>query len=144
MCKKMKKIKQLLLLSTILILLVGVASASEVSEDKTDTGSITEEAVTQDTHKVSDTANNIQENKANENIQTNRSINKIDKNTIETKKAAKNTKKEEVITVNNWRELLNVIESSKYKQENFTVKLGKGTYTDNEAIYCNNNKILYF
>ena len=69
-CVKMKKIRYLLLFVTLLILLVGVASATEVSEDVTNTDSITEEAVTQDTHMVSDTANKIQENKAAENIQT--------------------------------------------------------------------------
>ena len=54
---KMKKIKYLLLLATILILLVGVASANEVSKDKSDTNSITKEVAKQDTHKLSDTGN---------------------------------------------------------------------------------------
>ena len=62
------KMKYILLFVTLLILLMGAASATEVSEDVGDTNSITDEAVIQDTHKVSDTA--MQENKVDNNIQT--------------------------------------------------------------------------
>ncbi|MBQ6220793.1 MAG: hypothetical protein IJJ47_13760 [Methanosphaera sp.] len=100
----MKKIKQLLLFAIVLILLVGVVSASEVSKDKTGTNSITKKAVKHDTHKVSYAANKIQEKKADENIITKKSINKTDKNSITTKKSVKSSKVK-VVTVNNWEEL---------------------------------------
>ena len=81
----MKKMKYMLLFVTLLILLVGIVSATEVSYDGTDTDSITEEAVTQDTHKVSDTADNMQENIADEDMQANKSSdNKLDENTTKT------------------------------------------------------------
>lgn len=81
----MKKMKYMLLFVTLLILLVGIVSATEVSYDGTDTDSITEEAITQDTHKVSDTADNMQENIADEDMQANKSSdNKLDENTTKT------------------------------------------------------------
>ena len=82
----MKKIRYFLLLAIILIPLLGIASASEVSENITDTNSMTEEVVIQDTYKVSDTSNYIQTNKASDN--------NIDKNTTKTiDKSTKNIKK---------------------------------------------------
>ena len=72
---KNEKIKQVMLFTAILLLLVGVACASEVSEDLSDTNGITNEAAVQDTHKVSDTANNIKDIKADKNIQTGKSLN---------------------------------------------------------------------
>ena len=57
----MIKIKHVLLFTAILILLVGVACASEVSEDITATGTIAEDAVTQDTPEVSDTASILED-----------------------------------------------------------------------------------
>ena len=60
----MKKIKYLLLLATLLILLIGSASATELSEDKTDMGSITGEVVVKNTHTVSDKDAVPQDNKA--------------------------------------------------------------------------------
>ena len=45
----MKKIRKTLLLITLLILLVGIVNASEISEDITDTENITEEVVVKDT-----------------------------------------------------------------------------------------------
>lgn len=62
--KKWKKNKQVLLFTALIILLVGVASATEVSKDITDTNSISKEVVKQDTHKVSDTTNIIQNKKS--------------------------------------------------------------------------------
>lgn len=59
----MKKNKQVLLFTALIILLIGVTSATEVSKDITDTNSISKEVVKQDTHKVSDTTNIIQKRK---------------------------------------------------------------------------------
>ena len=56
----MKKTKQILLFTALLILLIGVASATEVSKDISDTNSVTKEVVKQDTQEVSDTTNIIQ------------------------------------------------------------------------------------
>ena len=50
----MKNFRKTLLLITLLILLVGIVNASEVSEDMADTDSITKEVVVKDTHIVSD------------------------------------------------------------------------------------------
>ena len=77
------KMKYLLLFVTLLFLLLGAASATEVSEDVTDTNSITDEVVIQDTYKVSGTA--MQENKVDNDIQTVKaSENELNKNTTKT------------------------------------------------------------
>lgn len=70
---KNDKNKHIMLFTALLILLVGLASATEVSGDETGTDSITEEALTYDTQKVSGTSNSIQENIEDKNIQTSKS-----------------------------------------------------------------------
>ncbi len=129
----MKKIKQLLLFAIVLLLLVGVVSASEVSEDNTDTGSITEEAVTQDTHKVSDTANNIQTSKV--------SNNNLNENTTKTvAKNKKNTNLKTAAAVTNWEELQSALKAAGNKD--VTLILGKGNYTNTGTITWSNKKTL--
>lgn len=115
----MKKLKYILLLTTILLLLVGVANASEVSEKITDTNSMTGEVAIQDTYKVSNTDNNIQTNKINEN-----NYKRIEKTTKNTKTAT---------TITNWKELQSAINSAD-KTKNITLTLGNGTYKTNGTI----------
>ena len=57
------KIKSIILFLTLLILLVGVASASDVSDDATTAGSVTEEAAVQQTQEVSSVDTQINEEK---------------------------------------------------------------------------------
>ena len=135
----MKKIKYLLLFVTLLILLVGVASATEVSDDVTDVDSITKEAVTQDTYKVSGTANNMQENIVDKDIQASKSSdNKLGENT--TKTIAKNTKsnlKTDAI-VTNWEELRSAVKNAQGLTI-VTINLRNGTYKTNDPIIFNNS-----
>ncbi len=128
----MKKMKYILLFVTLLILLVGLASATEVSEDVTNTDSITEEAVTQDTHMVSDTANKIQENKADENIQTNKvSNNNLNENT--TKTINKNTKSDvkTAPSITTWGELKSALHDASGSEVTLTLK--KGIYKNYDS-----------
>lgn len=91
----------------LIILLVGVASAGEISKDVTDTNSITEEVAIPDTYKISDTANNIQENKIDKNIRTNKASDYIDENTTKTlQKATNNTGNMKTNSpITNWKQL---------------------------------------
>ena len=123
----MKKLKYILLLTTILLLLVGVANASEVSEKITDTNSMTGEVAIQDTYKVSNTDNNIQTNKINEN-----NYKRIEKTT-------KNT--ETATTITNWKELQSAINSAD-KTKNITLTLGNGTYKTNGTIRLKNTNTI--
>ncbi|AWX32004.1 carboxypeptidase-like regulatory domain-containing protein [Methanosphaera sp. BMS] len=144
----MKNIKIMLLFATILLLLVGVASAGEVSEDITDTGSITQEAVTQDTHKVSDTAKSIQENYVDENIQTVKaSDDNLNENVTKTiaKTPKDSTLKKEPIhyilyRVNNWKGLTAAVKSAASRKENVTIELDSGTYINTGTIKWTNTK----
>lgn len=72
----------------------------------------------QDTHKVSDTANNIQENKVDENIETNKVSNKnLNENTIITKNT-RNTNLKTATTITNWEELQSALKSAGNKDIN--------------------------
>ncbi|AWX31626.1 hypothetical protein [Methanosphaera sp. BMS] len=139
----MVKIKQVLLFTAILILLVGVACASDVSEDTASTGSIAEEAAIHDIHKLSDNANSIQDDKINENIQTSKSSdNKVDENTTKTIEKDSNTNVKTATTINNWKELQTAVNNMK-KNENLTLILGEGTYinTGTITVYKSNSSL---
>ncbi len=119
---------------------MGAASATEVSEDVSDTNSITDEAVIQDTHKVSDTA--MQENKVDNNIQTGKaSDNELNENT--TKTINKNTKSDvkTATTISNWEELKKAVQNVG-KKENVTLTLGEGTYINTGSITWSNKDIV--
>ena len=133
----MKKMKYMLLFVTLLILLVGIVSATEVSYDVTDTDSITEEAVTQDTHKISDTADNMQENIADKDMQASKSSdNKLDENTTKTitKNVETNLKTADA-PITNWEELRAAINNTHSAFLRLT--LGDGTYKTNGTIRIN-------
>lgn len=128
----MKKIKQVMLFTAILLLLVGVACASEVSEDLSDTNSITNEAAVQDTHKVSDTANNIKDIKADKNIPTGKSLNnKLNENT--TKTINKNTKSDvkTAPSITTWGELKSALHDASGSEVTLTLK--KGIYKNYDS-----------
>ena len=133
----MKKMKYMLLFVTLLILLVGVVSATEISDDVTDSDSITEEAVTQNTHKVSDTANSMQENIADIDVQTSKSSdNKLDENTTKTIAKNTNTNLKTAAAVTNWEELRSAVNNA-YGQTIVTINLENGTYKTNDPIIFN-------
>ncbi|MBQ6220897.1 MAG: hypothetical protein IJJ47_14280 [Methanosphaera sp.] len=126
----MKKNKQVLLFTALIILLIGVTSATEVSKDITDTNSISKEVVKQDTHKVSDTTNIIQKKKvSNKKLDDKRS--KINKTT---KKA--NIKEDSDIT--NWQQLKEAAQNANSKTKDTTITLGNGTYKTSGSISFNN------
>ena len=126
----MIKIKQMLFFAVILTLLIGIACASDVSKDTNSTASISEKAAVHDTHEVSDTSKNTQTNKADENIRRSKSsFNKLNENSTKTIVKNSNTEVKTATTINNWKELQAAVNNMK-KDENLTVTLGKGTYTN--------------
>ena len=134
----MIKIKHVLLFTAILILLVGVACASDVSEDTTSTGSITEKAAIQDTYKVSDNANIIQAHKINENIKSNDASNNMDENSTKTIDKTTNGNLKTATAVTNWKELQTAVKDA---NKDITITLGNGTYKNSGTIRLNNSKI---
>ena len=96
----MKRMRGTLLLITLLVLLVGVVSAAEVSGDTA--GSITEKAVIQDTPTVSDTVGTVQDDKVSDN--------KLDDEiTKATDKTAKDNNLKSDATVTSWQELRSAV-----------------------------------
>ncbi len=138
----MKKIKYLLLLATLLLLLIGAANATELSEDKTDMGSITGEVVVKNTHTVSDKDAVPQDNKVETNLQTDKKYEcNLNENTTKTlNKNTKNTNIKEVSEITNWQQLAKAVNDTKGKTGNITITLGNGTYKTSGTITFNNTK----
>lgn len=137
----MKKIRNVMFFTVLIMLLVGIASATEISQDSTGADGITEEAIVQDTLTVSDNANNMEHNKVYEDIKMSKSsdnqLNEDSNNTIE--KTTKNTKKDTTIT--SWNDLQSAINALDNQSKDTTLTLSEGTYINTGTIRWQNSKI---
>ena len=126
-----RKIIKMFILVTLLALLAGIASATDVSDD-TDAGGITEEVSLQDTQMVSQTDTITKEANVNDNLQADES--KIKKNKIN----KTNLKKAERYA-SSWDELTRKVSDA---TEDTTITLTEGTYTNTGTITLNKEYIL--
>ena len=126
-----RKIIKMFILVTLLALLAGIASATDVSGD-TDAGGITEEVSLQDTQMVSQTDTITKEANVNDNLQADES--KIKKNSIN----KTNLKKAERYA-SSWDELTRKVSDA---TEDTTITLTEGTYTNTGTITWNKEYIL--
>ena len=126
----MKKLKYVLVFATLLLLLVGVTSAADVSNDTSYTSEATPQSVS-DTTQVSQV--DINKETISENIETDT----IQDNKVNTKNIQKDTKNnlKTDSTVNSWDTLASAVSSA---TGNTTIKLGEGTYTTTNTITFNN------
>ena len=127
----MKKISKILLFMTLLTLLVGAASATDISDNTTSTaGDVTEAVGDLQTVSQSDTTT--------DEIQTDKSSTKvINKNDVK----GLNTKKESTLTANSWETFVTAFNEAKTKNEDTTIFLEQGTYTNNGTLTWNNSNI---
>ncbi|RAP45668.1 MAG: hypothetical protein BZ135_05195 [Methanosphaera sp. rholeuAM6] len=128
----MKKIGKMLLLATLMILLVGVVCAAEVSDNTTSTADDVTEAV-DDSQIVS------LEDTMTDEIQADESLTKTIK-----KNNAKDlsTKKESTLTANSWETFVTAFNEAKTKTENTTIFLEEGTYINNGTLTWDNSNIV--
>ena len=116
---------------TLLTLLVGAASATDISDNTTSTaGDVTEAVGDLQTVSQSDTTT--------DEIQTDKSSTKvINKNDVK----GLNTKKESTLTANSWETFVTAFNEAKTKNEDTTIFLEQGTYTNNGTLTWNNSNI---
>ena len=116
---------------TLLVLLMGIVSATDISDNSTSTaGDVTK--VVDDSHTVSQTDTTTDE------IQTEESSTKTIK-----KNNAKdlNTKKESTLTANSWDTFVTAFNDAKTKTEDTTIFLEQGTYINNGTLTWDNSNI---
>lgn len=125
-----------MLFTVVLLILVGVACASEVSDDIADVSSVTQKADTHSTYKVADTTNS-KDNKIYENVQNSKSSkNNLDKNNSKTIDKNRNPNVKTAPTIKNWDELKSAVNGATGKEITLTLK--KSTYKNNGVIRWEN------
>ncbi|WP_461436178.1 hypothetical protein, partial [Methanosphaera sp.] len=135
---KMKRIKQVMLFTALLILLIGAVTASDTTDHTTVTNEETQTAL-QDTTQVSQTDTTQEKNNNNNEIIINTKQETPTTKNIQKNTNKANTKTEPEIPVNNWAELNETINAL---TESTTIKLNTGTYTAEEPIEWNNTNII--
>ena len=132
----MKKLKYVLLLVIVLVLFVGVASATEpLQEDQPPI----DETVASDTSTVSQDYKETTSKEENKVIDEN-PIKKADKNitkTINKKTKDNNLKKDGIIEVHNYTELVNAVNNASSAGADTTIRLLKGSYNNTGTIEWN-------
>ena len=107
----MKKIRKAILFITLLMLFVGIVNASEVSEDITDTDSVSEELVVKYTPTTTKTLD----------------------------ESGDNSVLKEGSEITDWSQLAKAVNDTKDQTGSITLKLGEGTYTNTGTIIFNNS-----
>ena len=118
---------------TVLVLLLGVVCASDVSEYTTDTNSITEEIVTQDTSTISNMNIISQKSIVENNIQT-------EKTSDNNKNESNNLKTDNELT--SWDTLTSNFNSASSQTENVTITLSGTNYINTGTIAWSNTAIV--
>jgi len=139
----MIKIEKALLFVIVLVLLVGIASATESPLE--DLSSTIDKAVASDMSTVSQDDNNNEETQVlDENPR--KKIDKTKKRSIEKKTMNTNLKKDNIIEVHNYTELVNAVNNASNTGSsgvNTTIRLLEGSYNNTETIsWWTNNTVL--
>ncbi len=137
----MNKIRKILLFVLLLVMLVGVASATEVSDNATTDTSCVSNVVQDNNMKLQSDTLTKEVNKEIEDQSFNKDDSKpknINKKTIN----KTDTKKESIISVTNWAQLNETIAAIQSKTENTTIILQEGTYNSNNEINWTNTNIV--
>ena len=137
----MKRIKQVMLFTALLILLIGAVTASDTTNHTTVTNEETQTAL-QDTTQVSQTDTTQEKNNNNNEIIINTKQETPTTKNIQKNTNKANTKTETEKTVNNWTTLNETINTLKTATENTTITLNPGTYTAEGLIDWNNTNII--
>lgn len=135
----MKKIIKAILFITLLMLLIGIVNASEVSQN-TDTDTLSQELVVKDINTASNANAVPQDKELGADLRTDEkyeyNINESTTKTLNMNKDNDELKEDSEIT--NWSELAKAVDDAKNKTGQITIMLGNGIYQTNGTIIFNN------